>query len=116
MLHGEILALEGEPPLEMFISLSSINRYMSDDVPLCPDWWPRLLWNVHFWKRPWPGPGLVNYPPIIEDIMSNLHIHTFSYMMRDQNAAQEVRKITESQLSYAVGNLSQFHQEKSEKK
>lgn len=78
-----------------------------EDVPLCPPWWPRLLWDLHFVPRPWPGP--VNYPPIMEDIMANLHIHTVSYLLLDQGVAQQIRSITEERLVDASRNLSKYH-------
>jgi hypothetical protein len=55
-------------------SLSSRSQ-LQDDEELCPPWWPRLLWDLHYWPRPkgWPGPGPVNYPPIIEEMMALLH-------------------------------------------
>ncbi len=43
--------------------------------------------------------------------MSGLHIHTMSYLMRDQTAAQEIRKVAEQQLTYAVQNLHKFHED-----
>jgi hypothetical protein len=85
------------------------------DVPICPEWWPQLLWNLHFLPRPGGGPGPINYPPIVEDIMASLHIHTMSYMMRNQTAAGDIRKVVEQQLVQAVGNLDKAHQESAKK-
>jgi|SRR5215204_104686 len=90
---------------------------MSEDIPICPDWWPRLLWNLHFQlrpKRPIPGGdpiGPVNYPPAVDDIMAGLHIHAMSYLMLDTDAAQEIRNVAERQLTNAVQNLHRRHQE-----
>ena len=78
-----------------------------DDVPLCPPWWPRLLWDLHFVPRPWPGP--VTYPPVMEDIMVDLHIHAMSYQLLDQAAAQQIRSIAEERLVDAARNLSKHH-------
>lgn len=88
---------------------------MSDNPPICPEWWPKLLWDLHFIPRPFPGPNPVNYPPIIDDIMAGLHIHTMSYMMREQTAAQEIRKVAEQQLTFAVQNLHKFHEDAKQK-
>ncbi len=76
-----------------------------------PPWWPELLWQLHFpiGKHPGPGPGPVNYPPAIDNIMAGLHIHTMSYLMLDQAAGQQIRQITEQRLAYAVQNLSKSH-------
>src|SRR5215510_11615814 len=82
-----------------------------DDTPTCPPWWPQLLWQLHFHPRPWPGPGPINYPPIIEDILATLHVHTLSYLMMDQEAASQIRTVAERQLVHVADNLSTYHQE-----
>ena len=82
-----------------------------DDIPLCPEWWPLLLWRLHFpigGGRP-PVPNPVNYPPAINDLMAGLHIHTLSYLMKDQAAAQEIRTKAEQQMVHAAQNLSKSH-------
>jgi hypothetical protein len=72
-----------------------------------PAWWPDTLWQLHFPVQPLDsGPGLLNYPPAINDIMAGLHIHTFSYLMDDQEAAQAIRTIAEEQLTRGVNNLT----------
>jgi len=81
-----------------------------DETRTCPSWWPQLLWDLHFQPRPWPGPGPVNYPPIIEHIMANLHVHTLSYLIMDQGAASQIRAVAEEQLKTAVKNLSTSHE------
>jgi hypothetical protein len=48
--------------------------------------------------------------------MANLSIHTFSYLMKDQVAAKEIRRIAEAQLSTAVQNLSKAHDKSLAKK
>lgn len=70
-----------------------------------------MLWNLHFWPRPGGGVGPVNLPQAIEDMMANLHIHTFSYMLQEQTAAQQIRKVAEEQLVRIVQNLDKMHQE-----
>ena len=79
----------------------------TDDI--CPPWWPRLLFRLHI-PLPWPGPGPVDYPPAIDNLMANLHIHTMSYLMRDENAAQQIRGVAEEQMVNAVRNLSKDHE------
>lgn len=77
-----------------------------------PAWWPRLLWQLHFpINRPGGGPGPINFPPAIDDVMAGLHIHTMSYLLEDQNAAQQIRQITEQRLVQSVQNLSKAHDE-----
>lgn len=80
---------------------------MSEGPSTCPDWWPTLLWNLHHIH--WPGPGPINFPPDIDNIMAGLSIHTFSYLLNDQVAGEEIRKIAQAQLSSAVQNLSKKH-------
>ena len=77
-----------------------------------PAWWPQLLWQLHFpIRRPGGGPGPINFPPAIDDVMAGLHIHTMSYLLEDQNAAQQIRQITEQRLVQSVQNLSKAHDE-----
>ena len=84
-----------------------------DNPEICPPWWPRLMWQLHFPIK-WPhggGPGPVNYPPAINDIMAGLHIHTLSYLLADQNGAQQIRTATEQRLVQSVQNLSKAHEQ-----
>ena len=74
---------------------------------ICPPWWPRIIWDLH----QYPSPSPINYPPVVEDIMSALAIHTFSYKLRDQGVAQQIRAMTEEQLSNSVRNMSKLHDE-----
>jgi hypothetical protein len=71
--------------------------------------WPRLITQLHFPIHHGPGPGPINFPPAIDDIMAGLHIHTMSYLMMDQAAAQQIRDIAERKLSETVQNLSKLH-------
>jgi hypothetical protein len=84
---------------------------MDDDIPLCPEWWPHLLWRLHFpIKIPHIGPGNpVNYPAPINDILASLHIHTMSYLVEDKAAAQHMRDIAEKRIVELAGNLSNLH-------
>jgi len=84
---------------------------IEDTDDICPPWWPRLLFRLHIpMPRPWPGHGPVNYPPAIDNLMANLHIHTMSYLMKDENAAQQIRGVAEEQMVNAVKNLSKDHE------
>jgi hypothetical protein len=85
-----------------------------DDIPLCPDWWPLMLWKLHFPPKHirWVGPPPpVNFPLAIDDLMANLHIHTLTYLMLDQGAAQQVRKIAEERMADTAQSLSRLHNE-----
>lgn len=79
-----------------------------DDI--CPPWVSRIIWDLHV--RHWPGghgPGPVNYPPAIDDIMASLTIHTLSYLMRDQKVAQGIRTQVEERIASTAKQLSQLH-------
>lgn len=84
-----------------------------DDIPICPEWWPRLMWQLHFPLNiphgHGPGPGPVNYPPIMNDILANLHIHTMSYLILDRGTGEQIRQVAEKRLVEAVMNLSSAH-------
>lgn len=81
-----------------------------DDIPICPEWWPQMLWKIHFpHPRPGPGPGPVNYPPAIDHIMSGLMIHSLTYMLMDKAVAQDVRNMAEKTIVETAQNLSKLH-------
>ena len=89
-----------------------------DNVPIHPPpspfrqpWWPVLLSDLLFLPRPFPGPGPMNTPQAVEDIMASLAIHTMSYMWLDQQAAQQLRNMVEQELVKTVQNLSRLHDE-----
>ncbi len=92
-----------------------------DNVPIHPPpihpppihlpWWPVLLSDLLFLPRPFPGPGPMNNPQAVEDIMASLGIHTMSYMWLDQQAAQQLRNMVEQELVKTVQNLSRLHDE-----
>ncbi len=84
-----------------------------DDIPICPPWWPKILWDLHFFPRPvpLPGPGPVNIPQALEDVMASLTVHTVSYLLLDQQAAQQIRNVAEQQLVKTTQNLSRLHDE-----
>jgi hypothetical protein len=83
-----------------------------DDPPICPDWWPRMLWSLHFPpRRPGPGPGPINFPPAIDSMMAALMIHTSTYMLLDKAVAQQIRNQAEQTLSRTAQSLSKLHEE-----
>ena len=43
--------------------------------------------------------------------MANLHIHTMSYLMKDEGAGQQIRDVAEDQMVQAVKNLSKDHEQ-----
>ena len=59
------------------------------DIEICPQWWPELLWKwLH--RKNWPGPPPPNDGwPIVEDLLTNLHVHMMSYAMKNQEAAKQ---------------------------
>jgi hypothetical protein len=58
----------------------------------------------------------VNDPRAIDNIMANLHIHTMSYLMKDQTAAQQMRTAAEEQIASAARSLSKDHEQAQRKK
>ena len=83
-----------------------------DPENICPPWWPQLLWQLHGVKLPGvhvPTPGPINYPPAIQDMMAALAIHTFSYLLLDQQSAQGIRNAAEARLVHTAQNLSKLH-------
>jgi hypothetical protein len=87
-----------------------------DPDTICPPWWPRIIWDLHYWKIPRPGPGPVNYPPAVHDMMAALTIHTVSYLMMDQEAAQKIRSLAEHQMVHTAQNLSRYHETRPQEK
>jgi hypothetical protein len=79
-----------------------------DDVPLCPPWWPRIVWDLHVIKRP--GVGPINYPPAIDDMMASLTMHTMSYLLMDQDeGAQAMRNMAQERLVKTANRLTELH-------
>ena len=81
-------------------------RVADDDVSICP-WWPYSLWSLHFPHsiiHP-PGPGPINLPPEVNQILLQLQAHTTSYLITDQAAAKQMRKLAFEQLEAAVQKL-----------
>jgi hypothetical protein len=78
-----------------------------DDIPICPDWWPQTLWQLHHPVHVhWPGSGPVNMPAEVNQILINLQLHTSSYHMNDKGSAKEVRKAALTGLQAAVEALA----------
>jgi hypothetical protein len=82
-----------------------------DDIPLCPPWWPRIIWDLHYWPPPPHGdpPNPVNYPAGIEDIVSQLTMHTMTYKMLDSERGQQMRSSLEDGIAKTVSQLSELH-------
>jgi hypothetical protein len=91
-----------------------------DDVPICPDWWPLILWRLHFTKIPWHGGGgggnPVNYPPATDSILSALMAHTSSYLLLDQKAGAAIREEAVKSIVSAAQNMDRMHNEANEKR
>lgn len=84
---------------------------MTEEIPLCPPWWPRLVWDLHQWPHPpGGGPGPINFPPAIHDMMAAVSIHSLSYWMLDQEEAARIRHVAEGCLSTTASQLSELHE------
>ena len=87
---------------------------MPDDIPLCPPYWPKLVWDLHHRPPiPGPGPGPINYPPAMEDMMAALSIHTLSYLMLEKSDAESIRSAAEQSLARTASQLSALHERES---
>ena len=82
-----------------------------EDAPLCPDWWPKSLWDLHFVHVPWKRPNPVNYPPPVESILSALLAHTSSYLLLDEKAALEIRTAAVKSIIEAAQAMERLHNE-----
>jgi len=84
-----------------------------DPIPICPDWWPKIIWDLHFLHIPHePPPNPVNLPAEMDRIFQQLAMHTMTYTMRDQKAAQTIRTQLEDSLASSIKGLSRMHDEK----
>jgi hypothetical protein len=78
---------------------------MSDIENICPPWFTEILWK---WLRkhpPPPPPGDGDGWPIIENVLVSLQVYVMSFGMKDQQAAQQIRKISKQELGESVRNL-----------
>jgi len=83
-----------------------------DEPPICPEWWPKILWDLHFVYIPWKRPGgPINYPPVTEAILSALLAHTSSYMLLDEKAAGAIRAAAVKSIIEAAQNMDRLHNE-----
>jgi hypothetical protein len=81
------------------------------DVPICPEWWPQMIWKLHIPPKVigGPGPSPVNYPPAIDHIMSAMLIHTASYLLQDNEVAQQIRKASVSSIVNMAQKMGDLH-------
>jgi hypothetical protein len=65
-----------------------------EDYPLCPPWWPKTLWELHFAVIPFNRPDVgspINKPATVDAILASLEAHTASYLMGDEKLAAQIR-------------------------
>jgi hypothetical protein len=76
---------------------------------ICPPWWPRGLWWLHFPSKvvgpPKGGGNPVNMPAEINQILLGLQAHTESYYLKDQAAVKQMREIALNQIRAGVEQL-----------
>lgn len=93
-------------------------KYM-DDIPICPDFWPLILWQLHFRVIPWHhegGGNPVNYPPATEAILSALLAHTSSYLLLDQKAGAVIRSEAVKSIVETAQKMDKLHDAENKKK
>lgn len=87
------------------------NFNIMDEPPICPEWWPRILWDMHFIQVPWKRPSPINYPPAIDAILSALVAHTSSYMLLDEKVASEIRAASVKTIVETAKIMGKLHNE-----
>ena len=81
-----------------------------DDVPLCPPWWPEVLWRLHF---PPPhiidggGGSPVNRPPDVNRILLALQTYSSSYHVSDVEVATKLRAAAKAEVVAAAHALTE---------
>jgi hypothetical protein len=83
-------------------------QYEGSDT--CPPWWPEILWELHA-RMPWNTPGPPNYPPVMNEILSALVIHTTSYFIEDVESATAMRQAAEKTIIDCTHNMHRLHTE-----
>jgi hypothetical protein len=81
-----------------------------DDIPLCPDWWPHMLWQLHFPHHHLvphiPDPvGPVNYPPEINRLLLALVTYASSYHLSEELGMKQ-RETAKAEVVEAANSLN----------
>lgn len=85
-----------------------------DEIPLCPPWWPKSLWDSEWFPHP-PGSGGYNprnYPPYIDDVLVALAVNVLSYRLADQERAAIIRGVTVETIGATAQKLGGHPDEK----
>src|SRR5690348_16041624 len=84
------------------------------DIPLCPPWWPKFIWDGEWFPlRPGgDGGNPVNYPPYIDYVLVALAVNVMSYRLADQERAAGIRALTVETISATAQKLGGHPAEK----
>jgi hypothetical protein len=70
-----------------------------------------MLWHLHFPLPalvphiPRPGPGPINYPPVINELLLALVTYSSSFQLADREAALKTREAAKQQVVEAANRL-----------
>jgi len=87
--------------------MSTSNVIADEGDTICPVWWPRPLWDLHYPRTPFNPGGPINLPAAVNQILLGLQTHTTSYHLKDATAAREIRKLALQQIQAGVKQLGE---------
>ena len=85
---------------------------MDDDIPLCPEWWPHMLWNLHFpggivFPHKGGGGGPVNRPAELNRVLIALASYTLTYQMPEADQTLKLRELAHAEIVAAAQAIGQ---------
>ncbi len=84
-----------------------------DEIPLCPPWWPKFLWDSE-WLPHHGGGNPVNMPVEVDDVLIALTINVLSHRLADQERAASIRGLTVQTIGTTAQKLGGHQTEKLE--
>ncbi len=85
-----------------------------DEIPLCPDYWPRLLWQrVLHWHIPDPGPIDRQLIAELDAHFAALGVLALSNRLNDAKASEEIARVTARLASNPMPGVTRLVQQRS---
>jgi hypothetical protein len=83
-----------------------------DDIPLCPEWWPHMLWHIHFpsdivFPHKGGGGNPVNMPAELNRVLIALASYSLTYQLPDAERAGKLRQLAHEEIVAAAQALGQ---------
>jgi hypothetical protein len=79
---------------------------MSDPEAICPPWISQIIFEWLRRHRITPPPPPPNGDgPIIEKVLISLHVYVMSYGMKNQQLAQQIRKMSQEDMAESLRSL-----------